>query len=396
MMGSILIILENFPAYGGVERVTTLLANYLAEIGRKVTILSIRGLPDQDLLNALHRNVTARTLPLHMEIDGVASRDFLHGLIRDQGVDVILNQGLHYQLTRLSLAVAKDAQCSYVSVLHNTPDAHRHILDAMRAGMRFRPGMGLKHFAIWGCWWGYKRYSMRKISRFYRYVYANSDHVVLLSRSFIPQFVLMSGVDSCNKLISIPNPLTFDDEVVFSDLNKVQKIIYIGRFDRVQKRVDRVINIFKALSAKHPEWELHLVGDGDQLSELRTLSAGVDAIKFWGSVADTRPHLRDASVLLLTSEFEGFGMVLTEALQFGVVPMAYASYSAIHDIIIDGVNGYSVTPFDQAEFIAKLDGLMSDPGLLMQMSRMGLESSGRFKKDVVLRQWLPLLDKKID
>jgi glycosyltransferase involved in cell wall biosynthesis len=277
-------------------------------------------------------------------------------------------------------------------VLHNTPDAHAHILDAAFEVRTQMPITNAKLFIKRFFWGAYRTFSTHRIRRFYNSAYRNSNCLVLLSERFASSFCEVAGLAERHKLVAIPNPLTFDDEVILSDLKKTKKIVYVGRFDKVQKRVDRVVTIFKALRAKYPDWNLYLIGDGDQLSELKQLSEGVDTITFCGNIADPRGHLQDASILLLTSEFEGFGMVLTEALQFGVVPVAYASYSAIHDIIADGWNGYAVPPFDRELFIRRLDHLMGNPGQLIEMAARGIQSSAAFKKDVVLRQWLPVLD----
>jgi glycosyltransferase involved in cell wall biosynthesis len=389
---SILIVLENYPAYGGVERVTTLLANYLAGIGRKVTIVSIRGLADDGLFRALAPNVLCYSLPVPTKINGAENRRFLNDLIRVRGITVVINQGLHFQLTQCTLVVARQSGCRYISVLHNTPDAHAHILDATFETLRKAPATGLKQHIKRIFWNSYRAFSIRRIGRFYGKVYRGSDRLVLLSDSFSNNFCKIAGIDGREKLSAIPNPLTFDDEVRLADLNKKKKIIYMGRFDKVQKRVDRAVRIFKALHDKYPDWNLYLIGDGAQLAELKQLSEGVATIHFCGNLADPREHLRDASILLLTSEFEGFGMVLTEALQFGVVPVSYASYSAIHDIIVDGSNGYAVAPFDQDLFIQRLDGLMRNRDLLGNMAARAIESSAAFRKDAVFRRWLPVVD----
>jgi glycosyltransferase involved in cell wall biosynthesis len=213
----------------------------------------------------------------------------------------------------------------------------------------------------------------------------------LLSPSFGAPFAALAGLPASGKLVCIPNPLTFDDEPDMAMLNKEKKLIYIGRFDRTQKRVDRVVTIFKALRARYPDWELQLVGDGEQRAELEQMSEGIAAITFAGTIADPRDYLKRASILLLTSEFEGFGMVLTEALQFGVVPVAYDSYTALRDIVSDGRNGFAVAPFDQQRFIGRLDELMGNPDQLAAMGVAAMHSASRFKKTAVLPQWLPVL-----
>lgn len=391
MNNSVVIVLENYPACGGVERVSTLLANFLCEQGWRVAIVSLAGSADPALRTALHAHVCTRSLPDSARPASARNGQCLAAIVEQQRATVILNQGLHFGLTRLSLAVAARAGCRHVGVLHNTPDAQAHILDARRASLRAGGAADLKSRLMRMGWPLYRALSERKMARFYRRVYRDSAAVVLLSPSFGAPFAALARLPESNKIVCIPNPLTFDDEPGMAMPDKEKTLIYIGRFDRTQKRVDRVVTIFKALRDRYPDWQLQLVGDGEQRAELEQMSEGIAAITFAGTVADPREYLKRASILLLTSEFEGFGMVLTEALQFGVVPVAYDSYTALRDIVSDGRNGFAVAPFDQQRFIGRLDELMGNPDQLAAMGVAAMNSASRFRKTAVLPQWLPVL-----
>lgn len=392
MKKNILIILENYPAYGGVERVTTLLANYLCEQGYSISIAATNHHSNEDLLDLLNTNVRCFHLPYKQKTNSKINREYLDKFIFDNGISMIINQGLSYQLTLLSLSVAKTNSCKYISVLHNSPDAFIIASSASRSASSGLMTRGLKQSAKFIFWKYYITYVKLKIRRFYKKIYNESDKVVLLSSAFAESFANIANITSFDKIVSIPNPLTFSDITCFHDLKKEKTILYVGRFDKVQKRVDRAVNIFLSLHKKFPDWQLILVGEGDQLSELQQLSNGNASIHFTGSLTDPREHYRRSSILILTSEFEGFGMVLTEALQFGVVPVAYASYSSIFDIIKDGVNGFAVEPFNQDLFIGRLEELMGNADMLTTMSATALKSSNKFRQENILPQWVSLLE----
>ena len=145
-------------------------------------------------------------------------------------------------------------------------------------------------------------------------------------------------------MIAIPNPNTYPAQEN-TDFLKKKQILYVGRIEWRQKRVGRLIDIWKRIYKKFPDWELVIVGDGPIRQDIGTESLK-DGSGLFSPVGKTlRPFYRDASILCLTSDFEGWGMVLTEAMTFGAVPVAFNSYAAITDIIDDGKNGLLVPPF---------------------------------------------------
>ena len=104
-----------------------------------------------------------------------------------------------------------------------------------------------------------------------RYVYNNSDIYEVLSPSFIELFKSFTGIKNPTKLVAQTNPITTEGQVFTHDLDsshKEKEIIYVGRLDFVQKRVYRVIDTWKYLENRFPEWQLTIVGDGDDRNNL--------------------------------------------------------------------------------------------------------------------------------
>ena len=115
---------------------------------------------------------------------------------------------------------------------------------------------------------------------------------------------------------------------------KTKEIIYVGRLDFVQKRVYRVIDTWNYLEEKFPDWRLTIVGDGGDRDNLEghVKALGLKHVSFEGFQSPIDYYKR-ASLLMLTSDFEGFPLVLAECMSFGVVPVVYNSYAAVGDII---------------------------------------------------------------
>ena len=98
----------------------------------------------------------------------------------------------------------------------------------------------------------------------------------------------------------------------------------MGRIDYNQKRVFRVVDTWAMIEKRFPDWRLTIVGDGPERVSIELLAKriGLQHVNFEGF---QKPHryYEQASALILTSEYEGFPLVLAECMSFGVVPVVY-------------------------------------------------------------------------
>ena len=181
---------------------------------------------------------------------------------------------------------------------------------------------------------------------------------------------------------------------------KTKEIIYVGRLDFVQKRVYRVINTWNYLEEKFPDWRLTIVGDGDDRANLEghVKALGLKHVSFEGFKSPIDYYKR-ASMLMLTSDFEGFPLVLAECMSFGVVPVVYNSYAAVGDIISDGKDGI-VVPFCpegyKADVAAKMvAGVMGNNEKRNAMAQAAIEKSKNYSVDEIYDKWIEIM-KNID
>lgn len=104
-----------------------------------------------------------------------------------------------------------------------------------------------------------------------------------------------------------------------------------------------------------------------------------------------KPYYERASILVLTSEYESFPLVLAECMSFGVVPVVYGSYLAVYDIIEHDKNGIVVQPkggkFDAEEMAGGLVRLMSDAGKRGSMVLAAMEKSRDYSIETIARKW---------
>lgn len=202
----------------------------------------------------------------------------------------------------------------------------------------------------------------RNISAKYREYYEKSDALVLLSERFKKNFIKISKIKDQDKLYAISNPNSYSIKAT-SYTKKGKTVLFVGRLD-FQKRVDRLLKIWNLLYKEFPDWKLEIIGDGPDKSfyEGYMNKLKLKNVEFVGR-RNPEEYYKKSSILCMTSSHEGFGMVLTEALQYKVIPVAYKSYESIEDIIINGKNGFTITPFSTKEFYNTLRRIMSDSKL---------------------------------
>jgi glycosyltransferase involved in cell wall biosynthesis len=196
------------------------------------------------------------------------------------------------------------------------------------------------------------------------------------------------------KYCAIPNPNSYTDEQV-ADValdTKKKQILFIGLFS-AEKAVDRLVKIWGRLHNHHPDWHLVIVGDGPKpiVARLHAMAAKMKNIEFVGFQSPL-PYLKESSILCMTSNYEGWGMVLTEAQQCGAVPIAFQSFASVTDIITHDVNGILVPPFDMDSYARELSSLMTDTDKRTRLACQAMHDVKRFSVANVVDQWEALFD----
>lgn len=369
------------PHRGGIERVSDLLCRGFLKQGHNVTCLyNIR---DESRMGYPYPT-SFYFFPCpadEVEKNGPFYRNFL----QEHHIDIVINQDplAYHRLCSFS----KDLRGVHtISVIHYNPlgiygqlgrfvmwvKGKNNIVGEIKRMARIVKVPIIKY--------NYKR----TLKSDYKDVFAYTDLLCLLSLKFIPDLKKIYSKDM-ERVIAIPNPNTYP---VQEKLNKSKKkqILYVGRIEWRQKRAGRLINIWRRIYKDFPDWELIIVGDGPIRQELELESSKMERVVFTGW-QDPEPFYRDASILCLTSDFEGWGMVLTEAMTFGTIPVVFNSFAAVTDIIEDGESGILVPPFSCRQFARKLGMLMSDEGLCAKMSENCVQSVKRFDIQNVVDQW---------
>jgi len=315
--------------------------------------------------------------------------------IKEKKIDVILNQfGPFSDFSNICIIVKERTKTKLLSVIHFDPDFAIKVYLADLSLLDFRYFLVRQIRFYLKRMFPYKlKRLMRHFSHTYNRLYSKSDAVVLLSEHFKPTYKKMTGLDDISKLEAIANPLSFEAQEGICI--KEKQILWVGRFELMQKRPERMVQIWSYLEKKHPDWKLVFLGDGPCKPEVEQYvkRLGLKNVKFKGFI-DPVDEYKKSAILCMTSTYEGFGMTLTEAMQFGAVPVAFESFESLRDIIDDGVNGYRIKPFDLKMFASRLSHLMTDEDLRKNMSDNAKRKVlDKFSPDKIAAQWVTLLNK---
>lgn len=193
-----------------------------------------------------------------------------------------------------------------------------------------------------------------------------------------------------NNVVVIPNPITRSD-YGYSDCQS-KKAIAAGRLVS-QKNFISLVRIWSRVAELYPDWILEIWGNGAQEKMLQALIKELsleDKVLLKGFTSNLLNEMETASMFLLSSEFEGFPLVLIEAMSVGLPVVSYACPTGPRDIIEDEGNGYLISMNDEKMFANRICTLIENNELRNRMGREAVRTSKRYQIDKIIDQWMRL------
>lgn len=355
----------------GMERVLANKANWLAAKGHKVTIVTT---DQRGRKPAFRMSGSIDQIDLKVNYENDNGKSFLHKLMHFPFRRHRHRRKLARILRRIRPDITVSMFCNDAAFLPCIHDGSRKVLEVHFC--RFKR-LQYGRSGIWGL-------SDKALSR--------KDERT--ARKF-DRFVVLTNEDAENwnvpGLRVIPNFPTFHfDEPAPLDSKTV---LAVGRYSPQKHFMDllRAWDMIRADARKG--WTLRIVGDGlerDRLSEF------IDLHRLRNIVLGQDHHMDDvyasASVLALTSRYEGLPMALLEAQSAGLPIVSYDCKCGPRDVVTDGVDGFLVPEGEPDMLAAKLEKLMTDDDLRRRMGAEAYKSSRRFRREHVMRAWMDLFE----
>ncbi len=346
---------------GGAERVATLLANYWAGEGHEVVIATFDS-PGVEPFFAVDPRVEVRGLSatnatrrLAVRLGtNVARLARLRAVLREVRPDAVV--AFMTEANVVAIWAARGLGIPVVVSERNQPD---------------RPGLGRFH----------------KLAR--RLSYPAATALVVQSRDIASWARAHFRVP----VHRIPNPVMPAADSPSGNAGDGHLLVSIGRLTH-QKGFDVLLQSFAAIAAKHPDWRLVIYGEGPDrsaLERLRLESGCAGQIDLPGLTKDSLQALRQTSVFVLPSRFEGYPNVLLEALSCGLPIIATDCPGATREILAEGVHGVLVPPEDIAAMAAALDDMLSAAELRETYAVKARRAVAKLDVSTVGRRWLDVL-----
>lgn len=216
--------------------------------------------------------------------------------------------------------------------------------------------------------------SAEKLRTRYRDLVRQVDCFITLTSEYVQEFVSALGLndEEASRFAVMPNMAFLPKHQPIPAKDRPKKILFVGRLSYADKRPDRVLQIWEKVCQYLPDWEVEIYGKGSEEKFLRRMiqQKQLPRITLKGYIADATAVYASGAILMMTSTYEGWGLVLSEAQASGVVPIAFDSSAGIRELIgKDSTYGCLVAPFDLDAYAAQLRRLCQDVELRSRLSQ---------------------------
>jgi len=344
---------------GGTERVSLIIANELAQRGYDISFLSYSG----GECASFYKKESIKLYSIHMEnVNGFLQRKLepyirLLRFIKSNKPDVLIN--IDVLLCFYSLPITKLCGIKNIAWEH----------------FNFKSNNGVKN-----------RDRARKIAAKF------ADQIVVLTKADLEEYKRNLRIHK--QIDYIYNPSVGSNYGCLCD-NKEKIIIASGRLT-YQKNFHELLEIWSKVEPNHPDWSLFICGSGEEENKLKEFAntSGLKNVIFTGFVSNIESLYKKAQIMVMTSIYEGFPMVLLEGQKAGLPIVAYDCFTGPSEIIINGHDGYLIDQDDRDSFVSNLERLMNDEAKRKEFSLNAYEDSNRFNVEIIVDEWERLLNRE--
>ena len=363
---------------GGVERVLTLKANYMADVlGYDITIILTEG-KEKPLFYPLSRKI--KVINLDIDFEALWTCSFFKKIFVYLQKQRIFKKRLTEELIRLKADITVSLLRREINFINDIQDGSRKIgeLHVNRANYRnFEAGDTNIVKRLFAKYWMHNLVShLKRLDRF-----------VVLTEEDKSSWTELSNVEV------IPDPLAFDIDQVSPLTNK--RVIAVGRYV-YQKGFDLLLHAWKLIEQQHPDWRLVIYGMGERTPYEQLIDKlQIDRTRCHlnGSTSDIKAEYLNSSLFVFSSRFEGFGMVLIEAMACGLPVVSFDCPCGPKDIVRHNEDGLLVPSGNIDALAEAMHQMMLDDSLRQQMAKVAVKNVQRYKLNEVCQHWQKIFER---
>ena len=234
--------------------------------------------------------------------------------------------------------------------------------------------------------------SAEKLRTRYRDLVRQVDCFITLTPEYVQEFVsaLALNDEDASRFAVMPNMAFLPKHQPIPAKDRPKKILFVGRLSYADKRPDRVLQIWEKVCQDLSDWEVEIYGKGSEEKFLRRMiqQKQLPRLTLKGYIADATAVYASGAILMMTSTYEGWGLVLSEAQASGVVPIAFDSSAGIRELIgKDSTYGCLVAPFDLDAYAAQLRRLCQDVELRSRLSQAAQTHCLDYSPERICSRW---------
>lgn len=193
------------------------------------------------------------------------------------------------------------------------------------------------------------------------------------------------------KAYVIPNPVTYPKGSVIDKGDRRNIISFVARFEVKQKRQDLMLQAFKKVVERFPNYTLHFYGDGDDIESIKSMALELSIqnnVVFEGNVSSVKQHIADSKLFVLCSDYEGIPNALIEAMSLGIPCISTKCSPGGAELLIEnGVNGLLVPCNDVDALAQAICSLLEDSQFAQTLGVNAQSVCDRFSPEKILNLW---------
>ena len=224
-----------------------------------------------------------------------------------------------------------------------------------------------------------------------RYSVKRSDYVIVLTDGDLKAYQKRLGRKKA--ICRIYNPVAYEPENE-AGAEKKKMILSVGRLVP-EKGIEYIKKVSIKILERHPEWQWIILGDGVERKNLEQFIMKnhlQNRLILKGNVENVDEYMKQASIFVVTSKYEGLGLSMLEARAMKVPCVSFAVKMGPLELIHNGIDGYLVRPFECNRMVERIESLINHPEQRSRFAENAFLHMGEFKLQKIINQWKEILE----